>query len=392
MNSTVLKQLVPLLFAVFVSMLGVGIISPILPVYAEMMGAGGFAIGIIFGLFSLSRAIVMPVYGRISDLKGRKIFIILGLSAYCVLSFAYVAAETVASLAVVRLFHGLASAATIPIVMAYVGDMSPPGEEGRLMGLYTTVLLMGFGSGPIIGGIVKDTLGINAAFYIMGGLVFVGLLMVIFMVTEPKEKGKVSEKYPFREMFDNRRIRALFAFRLANAVGRSAIFAFLPIFGHNLLSLSGTSIGFLLSAVVIVASIFQVPSGILADRVSKVNLVVAGGILNAVGLMAVGFCKSFAAIVVVVVLLGLSGAIALPALTAIAVNEGREIGMGSVMGIFNFAMSIGQSFGPFAAGYMMSMSGIRAPFYFAGTVAILGTGYFLSGMVSANKEVIRNGR
>lgn len=392
MNSTVLKQLVPLLFAVFVSMLGVGIISPILPVYAEMMGAGGFAIGIIFGLFSLSRAIVMPVYGRISDLKGRKIFIILGLSAYCVLSFAYVAAETVAALAVVRLFHGLASAATIPIVMAYVGDMSPPGEEGRLMGLYTTVLLMGFGSGPIIGGIVKDTLGINAAFYIMGGLVFVGLLMVIFMVTEPKEKGKVSEKYPFREMFDNRKIRALFAFRLANAVGRSAIFAFLPIFGHNLLSLSGTSIGFLLSAVVIVASVFQVPSGILADRVSKVNLVVAGGVLNAVGLMAVGFCKSFAAIVVVVVLLGLSGAIALPALTAIAVNEGREIGMGSVMGIFNFAMSIGQSFGPFAAGYMMSMSGIRAPFYFAGTVAILGTGYFLSGMVSANKEVIRNGR
>ena len=161
MNPAVLKQLVPLLFAVFVSMLGVGIISPILPVYAEMMGAGGFAIGIIFGLFSISRAIVMPVYGRISDLKGRKVFIILGLTTYCILSFAYVAADTVAGLALVRLFHGLASAATIPIVMAYVGDISPRGEEGRFMGLYTTVLLMGFGSGPIIGGIVKDLLGIK---------------------------------------------------------------------------------------------------------------------------------------------------------------------------------------------------------------------------------------
>ncbi len=392
MNPAVLKQLVPLLFAVFVSMLGVGIISPILPVYAEMMGAGGFAIGIIFGLFSISRAIVMPVYGRISDLKGRKVFIILGLTTYCILSFAYVAADTVAGLALVRLFHGLASAATIPIVMAYVGDISPRGEEGRFMGLYTTVLLMGFGSGPIIGGIVKDVLGINEAFYIMGGLVFIGLLMVIFMVSEPEGKGKVTEKYPFREILENRRIRALFVFRVANAVGRSAIFAFLPIFGHNLLSLSGTAIGFLLSAVVIVASLFQVPSGIVADRVPRVNMVVAGGILNAVSLAAVGFCRSFSAIVVVVVLLGLSGAIALPALTALAVNEGREIGMGSVMGIFNFAMSIGQSFGPIAAGYIMSTSGIRAPFYFAGSVAILGTGYFLFGMVSADKEVMDDGR
>jgi DHA1 family multidrug resistance protein-like MFS transporter len=392
MKPSVLKQLVPLLFAVFVSMLGVGIISPILPVYAEMMGAGGFAIGIIFGLFSLSRSIVMPVYGRISDLKGRKIFIIIGLSAYCVLSFAYVAADTIFALAVVRLLHGLASAATIPIVMAYVGDISPEGQEGRLMGIYTTVLLLGFGSGPVIGGVVKDALGMNEAFYIMGGLVFVGLLMVIFMVSEPDGKGKVSEKYPYREIFENKRIRALFVFRLANSVGRSAIFAFLPIFGHNLLSLSGTSIGILLSAVVIVASLFQVPSGILADRISRVGLVTAGGILNALCLTAIGFCKSFGSLAVVVGFIGLSGAIALPALTALAVGEGRNIGMGSVMGVFNFAMSIGQSFGPFVAGYMMSVSGIRAPFYFAGIVAIMGTGYFLSGMVAANKEVIRDGR
>lgn len=391
MNISAARQLFPLLFAVFVSMMGVGIISPILPVYAEMMGAGGFAIGIIFGIFSLSRSIVMPIYGRISDLKGRKVFIIMGLSAYCGLSFAYVAADNIVTLALVRLFHGLASAATIPIAMAYVGDLSPRGQEGKMMGLYTTVLLLGFGSGPVIGGIVKDALGINEAFYIMGGLVFVGLLLVIFMVSEPERKGKVSEKYPFREILENKKIRSLFIFRLANAVGRSAIFAFLPIFGHNLLSLSGTSIGILLSAVVIVASLFQVPSGMLADRTSRVGLVVAGGLLNAGGLMAIGLCKTFASMAAVIGIIGLSGAIALPALTALAVDEGRVIGMGSVMGVFNFAMSLGQCFGPFVAGYIMSVSGIRAPFYFAGGFAILGTGLFLSGMVSARREVLRDG-
>jgi MFS family permease len=391
MDKGVRKQLVPLLFAVFVSMLGVGIISPILPVYAEMMGAGGFAIGVIYGLFSLSRSVVMPVYGRLSDLKGRKVFIITGLSAYCLLSFAYVMADTIVLLGLVRLLHGFASAAIIPIVMAYVGDISPPGQEGKIMGLYTTALLLGFGSGPVIGGFVKDLLGINQAFYIMGGFVFAGLLMVIFMVEEPARRGKVPEKYPFREIFTNRKLKALFVFRLSNAVGRSAIFAFLPIFGHSLFQLSGTSIGFLLSFVVIIASIFQTPFGILADRTSRAGLVIIGGILNAGCLVTIGFCRSFLSLGIIIGLIGLSGAIALPALTALAVDEGRDVGMGSVMGVFNFAMSLGQSFGPFVAGYMMDISSIKGPFYFAGTVAFLGTLFFSYHTIFLKKEVANNG-
>ncbi len=391
MKTEVKKQLFPLLFAVFVSMLGVGIISPILPVYAEMMGAGGFAIGIIYGLFSLSRAAVMPVYGRISDLKGRKVFIIVGLSAYCLLSFAYVHAETVFALGIVRLLHGFASAAIIPIVMAYVGDISPRGEEGKIMGLYTTALLLGFGSGPLIGGFVKDVIGIAAAFYIMGAFVFAGLLMVIFMVSEPAKREGVPEKYPFREIISSRKLRALFIFRLANAVGRSAIFAFLPIFGHSLFGMSSTAIGFLLSFVVIVVSLLQTPFGILADKTSRVAMVITGGLINAACLSVLGFSKDVLSLGIVIGFIGISGAISLPALTALAVEEGRSVGMGSVMGIFNFAMAIGQSFGPIVAGYMMDVTGLAGPFIFAGVVAFMGTLIFAIGMISGKKEVVSDG-
>ncbi len=391
MDRKLLKQLFPLLFAVFVSMLGVGIISPILPEYAELMGASGFVIGIIYGVFSISRSVVMPIYGRLSDLKGRRGFIIFGLAAYCLLSFAYAAAWNVYVLSVVRLLHGLASAAILPIAMAYVGDVSPEGSEGKMMGIYNTALLLGFGSGPVLGGFIKDLWGINQAFYVMGALVFVGLLLMIFFVKEPEKKGKITERYPFREMLSSRRLRALFVFRLSNAVGRSAVFAFLPIYGHTLLKLSGTSIGFLLSAVVLIASILQTPFGILADRVQRRTLVTVGGVLNAFSLAAIGLSGSFLALFIVVVGLGVSGAIALPSLTALAIDEGRDIGMGSVMGIFNFAMSLGQSFGPVVAGYMMDVGSVHAPFYFAGAFAIAGTFYFLSAMVIFDREVVRNG-
>jgi len=375
-----MKQLFPLLFAVFVSMLGVGIISPLLPIYAEMLGAGGFAIGIIFGLFSLSRAVVMPFYGRLSDIKGRKIFIVIGLASYCVISFGYVYADSVVSLGIIRLLHGLASAAILPVIMAYVGDVTPEGQEGRYTSVLGTSLLAGFGSGPIIGGFIKDSLGINTAFYVMGALVFIGLLLVIVFVEEPKKRAVVSRTYPFRRIFSSKTLRALFIYRFVSAVGRSIVFAFLPLLAHNVLSLSAAGIGFILSAVVLTTSVFQVPFGYLADRFSRANFVAAGGMLSAACLLAIAFCTNFFCLALVLVLLGFAGAVALPSLTALAVNEGRDIGMGSVMGIFNLAMSMGQSIGPFAAGYMMQVSNPSAPFYVAGATVLAGTVLFFIGI------------
>ena len=67
------RVFVILFFSIFSSMLGIGIIAPLLPIYAESFGASGLWIGIIFSGFSISRSIFMPIVGRWSDKRGRKI-------------------------------------------------------------------------------------------------------------------------------------------------------------------------------------------------------------------------------------------------------------------------------------------------------------------------------
>ena len=67
-------------------MLGVGIIVPILPIYAENLGATGLWLGAIFAGFSLTRSISMPLIGHFSDRMGRKRFITLGLFIYTISS------------------------------------------------------------------------------------------------------------------------------------------------------------------------------------------------------------------------------------------------------------------------------------------------------------------
>jgi len=101
-----IKKVFPILaLSVFSSMLGVGIISPLLPLYAENLGATGIWLGIIFSGFSISRAILMPIIGRLSDRSGRKSLLCIGLLIYFIISLGYIWASNVPQLILVRLIQ-----------------------------------------------------------------------------------------------------------------------------------------------------------------------------------------------------------------------------------------------------------------------------------------------
>ncbi|MFY9707506.1 MAG: MFS transporter, partial [Desulfobacterales bacterium] len=125
---------ITLFFSIFSTITGVGIVVPLLPVYARNLGAGGLYIGLIFGAFSLSRIFFLPYFGQLSDRKGRKLLIVTGLLAYTVVSIAFLMSNTIGSLILIRLVQGVASAMLMPVIQAYVGDITPAGREGFTMG------------------------------------------------------------------------------------------------------------------------------------------------------------------------------------------------------------------------------------------------------------------
>ncbi len=74
--------LITLLLSIFIALLGIGIIIPVMPVFASELGAGGFSLGMIIAAFSISRGILQPVVGSLSDRLGRKRFLVAGLFIY----------------------------------------------------------------------------------------------------------------------------------------------------------------------------------------------------------------------------------------------------------------------------------------------------------------------
>ena len=225
-----INRVFPILgLAIFSNALGVGIILPLLPLYAEKLGASGILLGFIFASFSISRFIIMPFAGRLSDRRGRKHILAIGLIAFAITSFGYVWANNTVSLLLVRFLQGIAAGMILPIAQAYVGDIAPEGEEGKWMGFFSATFFTGFGFGPLMGGILSEHLGMNSAFYAMGCFNLLAFLGVALFLPETSTRQKATiPRASFKDIATSKVVRGIFSFRLGYASSRGAFITFLP--------------------------------------------------------------------------------------------------------------------------------------------------------------------
>ncbi len=385
------RQFNVLFISVFATMLGLGIVSPLLPVYADNLGATGFWVGMIFSGFAAARAIFMPIVGRISDRSGRKKFIVAGLLAYAALSLGYVAADSVYVLTAVRFLHGIASAMVVPIAMAYIGDLSKKGEEGSYMAKFQISFFVGLGSGPFLGGILNDTFGLSSAFYMMAGLSTIAFLFVAALLpeTEKSAQSQGKERVSLRHAFTQPVVLDVLAFTALNAVVRGVILVFMPLFAAQI-GIVPAKVGLILTVSIFLMALFQIPFGRMADRGHAIRMILAGSLLAAVSLAAIPFSQSFSELFLIACVNGLGSAILMPAVMSLTVKLGKTIGMGTSMGAYNTAMSFGMITAPLAGGLVMDHFSTETVFFLGGSVGVSVTiaAYFLTRNMLGSIETV----
>ena len=376
-RGTSLGEIFPVLaLSVFSSMLGIGFILPILPLYAKGMDATGIWVGLIFVSFSISRTVLMPICGRLSDRWGRKVFICPGLLAFALVSIGYVWAAGLHELLVVRLLHGCAAGMLLPIAQAYVGDLIPRGQEGTWMGYFNAAFFLGFGFGPLMGGVLTDSFGVDATFYGMGILNLLAFFLAFCFLPETRARSGIASNPP-RRARQSSVLRGLFGYRLMHAFGKGCFACFIPIFGFFWLGLTPSQVGILIALYILLIGSFQIRSGKIADHLNRKGLAVCGGLISVAFLFLIPFCRDFSQLLIVCVLGGLGGSISMPAISAMEVGEGRVYGMGSIMGLLTMAMSIGICAGPLLGGGIADIFGVESVFYFSGFAGLLGIGFFV---------------
>lgn len=361
--------------------MGVGIVVPLLPVYAHDLGASGLYIGLIFGSFSLSRTLFLPYFGRLSDRKGRKPFIAFGLFAYSLISLVFMLTDDVNTLIGIRFFQGIASAMIMPVAQAYIGDITPVGKEGFTMGMFNMSIFLGLSIGPLLGGVINDRFNLDIAFLCMGLLAFTGFLLSYFLLPPTNLEQMKSQDGPlikWSQLIRDRDLAGLIVIRFTYTACIGILWGFLPVFADAAFSLSSSSIGLLVMLGVFFSGLLQTPMGYLADRVNRKLMIFLGGMLTAGAILSLEWAHGFWDLFFANVAFGLGGGIAMPPMMALAVIKGNQArAMGSVMALLTVAHSLGILVGSLLAGFTMDLFQLRTAFFLGAVIMSLGVALFL---------------
>jgi multidrug resistance protein len=370
-----------LFFSIFAAVTGVGIVVPLLPIWAHDLGASGLYVGLIFGAFSISRTFFLPYFGRLSDAKGRKPIILPGFFAYAVISVAFIFSDTVNTLIIIRFFHGIASAMLMPVIQAYIGDITPRGREGATMGVFNMSLFLGLSLGPLIGGVIKDYFSLQASFICMGALALLGFFLSLTLLPPTRsERCLTNPGKPFnwKSLLNDRPLAGLLIFRFAYVACVGIMWGFIPLHAEIEFAASSSLIGILIMLGIFISGIIHIPMGYIADRISKKLMVVVGGLIVSYAIFSFKWAGQVQDLVLASIFFGLGGGIAMPALMAMAVLKGSKTNaMGSVMALMTVAHSLGMLSGALLGGLMMDFFQLSWAFPMGAVVMVACTGLFL---------------
>src|SRR5579872_4701892 len=141
--------------------------------------------------YLLTSTVMVPIYGKLSDLFGRKPIFLIGVVLFLVGSAASGASQSMNQLIAFRAFQGLGAAALLPIALAVIGDLFTPRERGKWQGVTGGVFGLSAILGPTLGGWITQYSSWRWVFYVNLPVGIAAMLVLIFLM--PNLRGKVQK-------------------------------------------------------------------------------------------------------------------------------------------------------------------------------------------------------
>lgn len=350
------KKALPILFAVmFLVMVGFGIIIPVMPFYAQEIGASPTELGLLMAVYSLMQLLFAPMWGRISDRIGRKPVIMIGILGLG-LSFLLMALSTeLWMLFAARILGGFLSSANMPTVMAYVADITSEEDRGKGMGIVGAAVGMGFVFGPAIGGIFSST-SLNLPFFIAGASSLVTFFFVWIVLKESltsEQRNTAQKRAPLQQAF-NGPISMLFLLQLFVSLSLSGLEATFAYFASEKAGLGTVQLGYIFMIMGLAGAIVQ---GGLVGRLTKKwgegAVIQIGIVISAIGFGLILLIDSFLTAALYLTVFGIGNGFIRPSVSALLTKQ-SSAGHGSTTGLLSSFDSLGRIVGPPLGGWLFA--------------------------------------
>ena len=373
---------------VFIDLIGFGMIIPLSPYLAREFNASEFQVGLLMSIYSLMQFFFAPMWGRVSDYKGRKPIILLSLVGAGLSHIMFAFASTYWGLFLARTLAGFFGA-NIATAMAYVADVTDEGNRSKQMGLIGAAFGLGFIFGPFFGAELArfgEHIGhlppFGSSFAAIGaGSICLLNAVFAYFVLEESLIGQVAKK---KTLMVHERIKLLFKYIKKPVVGVLLQTTFVVTFSMALMEatlflfvqdlfdweLRKAGYGFAYVGVIMV-----ITQGYLIrkwmPKFGEKKLLIAGAILLGLGLMGIALSDTVAILAVAVTSLGVGTGLLNPSIVGSISLLSDKTEQGMSIGVNQSFSALGRIIGPAVGGWFYQVYGLRSPFWLATATSVI---------------------
>jgi MFS transporter, DHA1 family, tetracycline resistance protein len=371
------SPLLAIFLIVAVDVLGLTIMIPLLPFYAEKLGASPFQVGWLIGAYAACQLISGPLLGRLSDSTGRKPLLLVSQVGTFIGFMITAFAPNLVILFLARMIDG-ATAGNLSLAQAYISDITKPEERAKSFGVIGIAFGIGFLIGPAVSGILAKS-DYRYPVFAAAGLSALSILATATLLPKatPAKNDDARRlslvawgeyvKY-FRDPRLATRLWQFLCFIFAFAMFTSGF----PLFAERRFAFGPEQTGFVYAWAGFLGILTQGPAlGMMVKKFGEATLNRVGFVSYVVGYTVLGFAHSIPMLVLAATISAF-GQLIRPALTSLITKAAPKSEVGSVLGLQQSLTSVAQIAGPPFAGILIQHGALTAWGLAAAGVAGIG--------------------
>jgi len=364
-----------LVVAAFVIAIGFGLITPVLPAFAQTFGVGAFASSVVVSAFAFFRLVFAPAGGRLIARFGERPVYLAGLVIVAISTGATAFAQDYLQLVLFRGLGGIGSTMFTVSAVALLVRLAPPGIRARVSSAYATAFLLGGVGGPVVGGLLGG-LGLRVPFLVYAvTLVIAAGVVAVFLRHASLRPAPGSPELPVLTVpvaVRDSAYRAALGSAFANGWGNFGVRnAILPLFAIAVVGNQPWVAGTALAVFAAGNAGGLAVAGRWADRAGRKPFIIAGLVVSGIATAATGLAHDLPLLMLVSLVAGVGAGALNPAQQAtLADVVGRERNGGPALAAFQMSQDFGSIIGPIIAGLLVDHGSYSLAFAITGAITL----------------------